>query len=75
MSIRGNLPGVHTLKLGVQGQWPRHRWDYRIPGNSIYTDSSPTGPRLEEGLCDPMAPGPNCFLRTDVDRFETVVTG
>jgi hypothetical protein len=73
--IRGNLAGVHTLKLGVQGQWARHSWDYRIPGNSIYTDSSPTGQRLEEGLCDPMAPGPNCFLRTDVTPFKTVVKG
>ncbi|HEY0715782.1 MAG TPA: TonB-dependent receptor [Polyangia bacterium] len=66
--IRGNLFGRHNLKVGLQGQFVRHKWDYQVPGGSVYRDRGMVG--LEAGLCDPENPGPNCNLRTDTPHFK-----
>jgi hypothetical protein len=67
--IRANWLGKHNIKAGMQAQFIRHTWDYRIPGNTIYQDRSMM--QLEAGLCDPENPGPNCYLRTDSMPFKT----
>jgi hypothetical protein len=71
--VRGNLFGKHNLKAGLQAQFIRHTWDYRIPGNSVYNDRSMM--QLEAGLCDQANPGPNCYLRTDTMPFKTAENG
>jgi hypothetical protein len=73
LRVRANLFGKHNLKAGIQAQFIRHTWDYRIPGNSIYQDRSMMA--LEAGLCDQANPGPNCYLRTDSMPFKTKENG
>jgi hypothetical protein len=71
VSLRGQLAGRHTAKVGIQGQvvW-RYRYE-ETPGGSVYNDTpAVSGRTLEAGLCNP-ATGINCDRRTDLPTFET----
>jgi hypothetical protein len=71
--IKAMLAGSHTIKTGVQAQVLRHTFNVSYPGNKVYTDNSPMP--LEAGLCDPAKPGPNCYLRDDIDPYNVYENG